>query len=129
MSSMRREIKSLKAPKPVGPYSQAIAAGGFLFISGQIPLDPESGEIIREPFSRAVEIVMVNIGEILKAAGASYDDIVRVVVYLRDLSKFNEFNEIYKKFFREPYPSRTVVEVRNLPRDSPIEIEAIAFLG
>ncbi|MEM1632974.1 MAG: Rid family detoxifying hydrolase [Sulfolobales archaeon] len=126
---MRREIKSLKAPKPVGPYSQAIAAGGFLFISGQIPLDPESGEIIREPFSRAVEIVMVNIGEILKAAGASYDDIVRVVVYLRDLSKFNEFNEIYKKFFREPYPSRTVVEVRNLPRDSPIEIEAIAFLG
>ncbi|MEM0043700.1 MAG: Rid family detoxifying hydrolase [Sulfolobales archaeon] len=126
---MRREIKSLKAPKPVGPYSQAIAAGGFLFISGQIPLDPESGEIIREPFSRAVEIVMVNIGEILKAAGASYDNIVRVVVYLRDLSKFNEFNEIYKKFFREPYPSRTVVEVRNLPRDSPIEIEAIAFLG
>jgi len=121
------EIKSDKAPKPVGPYSQAIRYKDLVFVSGQIPIDPLTNQLIKEPFSKAVETVMINIGEILKSIGASYDNIVKVTVYLTDLSRFQEFNEIYKRYFKEPYPARTVIEVKSLPRDAPIEIEVIAY--
>jgi 2-iminobutanoate/2-iminopropanoate deaminase len=122
------EIKSDKAPKPVGPYSQAIRYKDLVFVSGQIPIDPLTNQLIKEPFSKAVETVMINIGEILKSIGASYDNVVKVTVYLTDLSRFQEFNEIYERYFKEPYPARTVVEVKSLPRDAPIEIEVIAYI-
>ncbi|MGC9009115.1 MAG: RidA family protein [Sulfolobales archaeon] len=125
---MKIEIKSDKAPKPVGPYSQAIRYKDLVFVSGQIPIDPSTNQLIKEPFSKAVETVMINIGEILKSIGASYDNVVKVTVYLTDLSRFQEFNEIYERYFKEPYPARTVVEVKSLPRDAPIEIEVIAYI-
>ncbi|MGC9147895.1 MAG: Rid family detoxifying hydrolase [Sulfolobales archaeon] len=127
MFKIKIEIKSDKAPKPVGPYSQAIRYKDLVFVSGQIPIDPLTNQLIKEPFSKAVETVMINIGEILKSIGASYDNIVKVTVYLTDLSRFQEFNEIYKRYFKEPYPARTVIEVKSLPRDAPIEIEVIAY--
>ncbi|MEZ0289970.1 MAG: RidA family protein [Sulfolobales archaeon] len=125
---MKREIKSLRAPRPVGPYSQAIQVGNLVFISGQLPIDPDTGDLVREPFARAVEIVLRNISEILREVGGDLSNIVKITVYTTDLGRFNEFNEVYKKFFREPYPARSVVEVKRLPRDSPIEIEAIAYV-
>lgn len=129
MGDGRREVRSEKAPAPVGPYSQAVVAGDMIFVSGQIPIDPATGEIVSEPFSRAVEIVLNNIKSILEAAGSSMDDVVKVTVYMRDLSRFQEFNEVYKRFFREPYPARSVVGVDSLPRGSVIEIEVVAVVS
>ena len=128
VSVIKQEIRSSRAPAPVGPYSQAIRCRDIVFLSGQIPIDPQTNQVVKEPFSRAVEIAMNNIGEILRSIGASYDNIVKVTVYLTDINRFQEFNEIYKKYFREPYPARTVVEVKSLPREAPIEIEAIAYV-
>jgi len=125
----RIAVESKRAPKPVGPYSQGIIASGrILYISGQIPIDPSTGELVREPFSRAVEVVLNNIRAIVVEAGGDIDNIVKVTAFLADLSKFQEFNEVYQRFFRPPYPARTTVQVARLPRDSPIEIEAIAVL-
>lgn len=122
-------MESEKAPKPAGPYSQGvIASGKILFISGQIPIDPSTGEIVREPFSRAVEVVLNNIRSIVREAGGDLDNIVKITAFLTDLSKFQEFNEVYQRFFKPPYPARTTVQVSRLPRDSVIEIEAIAII-
>lgn len=122
-------IESSRAPRPAGPYSQAILASGrILFISGQIPLDPQTGEVVREPFSRAVEVVINNIRLILREAGGDLGNVVKVTAFLTDLSRFQEFNEIYSRIFSPPYPARTTVQVARLPRDSPIEIEAVAVL-
>ena len=126
---MRIEVKTSKAPMPIGPYSQAIKIGDLIFVSGQIPIDPETGQLINEPFSKAVETVLNNIKSIIEAAGASMKDVVKVTVFIKDLSKAQEFNEIYKKFFEEPYPARSFVEVKSLPRDAVIEIEAIAVVS
>lgn len=125
----KKPVESEKAPKPVGPYSQGvIASGKILFISGQIPIDPSTGEIVREPFSRAVEVVLNNIRSIVREAGGDLDNIVKITAFLTDLSKFQEFNEVYQRFFKPPYPARTTVQVSKLPRDSVIEIEAIAII-
>lgn len=122
-------MESGKAPKPAGPYSQGvIASGRFLFISGQLPIDPSTGELVREPFSRAVEVVLNNIRSIVREAGGDLDNIVKITAFLTDLSKFQEFNEVYQRFFKPPYPARTTVQVSRLPRDSVIEIEAIAII-
>jgi 2-iminobutanoate/2-iminopropanoate deaminase len=126
--TLREAIFTDKAPKPVGPYSQAVRAGNLLFISGQIPLDPKTGEVVRGDFKNAVERVMENIKAIVEAAGATMDDIVKVTVYIRDMSKFGEFNEVYSKYFRGPPPARVVVEVSRLPLDVDLEVEAIAVL-
>ena len=124
-----KEIFTEKAPKPLAPYSQAIMINdSIVFVSGQIPIDPESNEIIYEPFSKAVEIVFRNISEILNASGSSLDNVVKVTIYLSSLKYYNELNEIYKKFFKKPYPARTVIEVSKLPRDAPLEVEVIALL-
>lgn len=125
----KKIIESRKAPKPAGPYSQGIIASGrILFISGQLPIDPVTGELIREPFSKAVEITLNNIRTIVMEAGGDLENIVKVTAFLTDLSKFQEFNDIYQRFFKPPYPARTTIQVSKLPRDSPIEIEAIAIL-
>lgn len=122
-------IVSEKAPKPVGPYSQAVKAGNFLFISGQLPINPATGEIIRGNFEEAVKIVLENVKSIVEEAGGTMDDIVKVTVYMKDLSLFSKFNEIYSQYFRDKYPARVVVEVSRIPKDADLEVEAIAYIG
>ncbi|MEJ7620635.1 MAG: Rid family detoxifying hydrolase [Aquificaceae bacterium] len=118
-----------KAPKPVGPYSQALMAGGFLFLSGQIGIDPNTGKL-REGFTDQVKQVFDNIEAILQAGGAGKENIVRVVVYLKDISLFKEFNALYEDFFRDVpvKPVRTTVEVSGLPLDALVEIEITALV-
>ncbi|HAV39489.1 MAG: Rid family detoxifying hydrolase [Aquificota bacterium] len=123
-------IYTEKAPRPVGPYSQAVVAGSFLFLSGQIGLDPQTGKL-REGFKEQAQQVFKNIEAILEAAGAGKESIVRMVVYLKDLSLFGEFNQLYEEFFKDVKvkPVRTTVEVSHLPLGALIEVEATAFLG
>ncbi len=118
-----------KAPKPVGPYSQALMAGGFLFLSGQIGIDPNTGKL-REGFTDQVKQVFDNIEAILQAGGAGKENIVRVVVYLKDISLFKEFNSLYEDFFRDVpvKPVRTTVEVNGLPLDALVELEITALV-
>jgi len=118
-----------RAPRPIGPYSQAVLVDGWLFISGQIPIDPSTGEVVKGSFRDQVVRVLENIKAIVEAAGGSLRDVVKVTVYLRDISKFSEFNEIYSKYFSEEPPARVVVEVSNLPKGVELEIEAIARIG
>jgi len=118
-----------KAPKPIGPYSQGVVVNGWLFISGQIPIDPSTGEIVRGSFKEQVVRVLENIKAIVEAAGGTLRNIVKVTVYLRDISRFSEFNEVYSKYFSEEPPARVVVEVSNLPKGVDLEVEAIAFIG
>ncbi len=116
------------APRPVGPYSQAIRAGNFLFISGQIPIDPSTGKLIEGSFKDKVKRVLDNIKAIVEAAGGTLDDIVKVTVYIRDITRFSEFNEIYAEYFKGRPPARVVVEVSNLPLNAELEVEAIAYI-
>ncbi len=127
--TMSKEVVyTCKAPKPIGPYSQAIKVDKFLFISGQIPIDPETGKLIEGDFKAKVRRVLENIKAIVEAAGGSLKNIVKVTVYLRDIGKFEEFNSVYSEYFREEPPARAVVEVSNLPKGVDIEIEAIAYI-
>lgn len=123
----REAVYTDKAPKPVGPYSQAIVAGGFVFVSGQIPIDPATGELVKGDFREAARRALLNLKAILEAAGSSMDDVVKVTVYIQDISRFGEFNEVYSEFFRSAPPARVVVEVSNLPLNADVEIEAIAL--
>ncbi|MCE4612237.1 MAG: RidA family protein [Desulfurococcales archaeon] len=125
----KRVISTSKAPAPVGPYSQGIVAGGFLFVSGQIPIDPSSGELVRGSFREQVVRVLENLKAIIEASGASLSRVVKVTVYLRNMDRFSEFNEIYKTYFPKDPPARVVVEVSRLPKDAEIEVEAVAYLG
>ena len=125
---MRRVIYTPKAPKPVGPYSQGVIAGNYLFVSGQIPIDPETGEVVKGDFKTQVRRVLENIKAIVEASGASMKDVVKVTVYLKDMNKFREFNEIYKEYFKEEPPARSVVEVSNLPKNVDLEIDAIVYI-
>ena len=128
MIGMRRVIYTPKAPKPVGPYSQGIIAGNYLFVSGQIPIDPETGEVVKGDFKTQVRRVLENIKAIVEASGGSMKDVVKVTVYLKDMNKFREFNEIYKEYFKEEPPARSVVEVSNLPKNVDLEIDAIVYI-
>ena len=125
---MKVEIFTEKAPKPVGPYSQAVKVGGFLFLSGQIGIDPKTSKL-KEGFRQQVEQVFENIHSILLEGGYSWEDVVRVVVYLKDLSKFQEFNQIYQEVFKDVKvkPVRTTVEVSRLPLDALVEMEITAY--
>ena len=125
----KKVIQTNKAPAPVGPYSQAILAGGWLFVAGQIPLDPETGEMVKGGFEDKVRRVLDNLKAIVEAAGGSLGDVVKVTVYLRDISLFPRFNQIYAEYFKEKPPARVVVEVSNLPKDADLEVEAVAYLG
>lgn len=124
---MKEEILSLDAPTPIGPYSQAIMAGEFLFISGQIPIVPETGEVEEGGILEQTLRVMKNIDAILKKAGMEFDNIVKVTIFLTDLKNFSTVNEIYGKYFKKPYPARSTVEVKSLPKGVLIEIDAIAW--
>ncbi len=118
-----------KAPRPVGPYNQGIKAGDFLFISGQIPIDPATGRLVEGEFSDKVKRVLENIKAVVEAAGGTLDDIVKVTVYIKDINLFQEFNRVYSEYFKGRPPARVVVEVSNLPLNAELEIEAIAYLG
>ncbi len=126
---MLRAIFTEEAPKPVGPYSQAIQAGGFVFVSGQIPIDSKTGNVVREDIRAQTRCVMDNIGAILRAAGCSLSDVVMVYVFLRDIEKFQEFNEVYSEYFRDHKPARVTVGVADLPKGVDIEVSVIAYRG
>lgn len=121
-------IHTEKAPKPVGPYSQAVEVGGFLFLSGQIGIDPSTGKL-KETFEEQVKQCLENVLAVLESAGLGKRNIVRVVVYITDLSLFKRFNELYEEFFAgvEPKPARTTVGVKELPLGAMLELEVIAF--
>ncbi len=127
---MTREIvESPGAPAPIGPYSQAVRAGGFLFVSGQIPLDPQTGQLVQGGIAAAAERALRNLEAVFKAAGAGLDQAVKVNVYLKDLNDFAAVNEVYSRFFGSSKPARACVECSRLPRDVPVEIDAVAWLG
>jgi 2-iminobutanoate/2-iminopropanoate deaminase len=118
-------VSSSEAPKAVGPYSQAIRAGGLLFVAGQIPIDP-NGNLVEGDVVVQARRVLDNVGAILKAAGLTFANVVRTTVFLADLNDMAAMNQVYAAYFSEPYPARATVEVARLPRDVRIEIEAIA---
>ncbi len=119
-------VKTDKAPQAVGPYSQAVKVGNFLFISGQIAINPETGKLEGETVAEQTERVLKNIEAILREAGFSLKDVVKTTVYLKNICDFAEMNEVYAKFFGEHRPARATVEVSNLPLGALVEIEAIA---
>ncbi len=124
---MLKKITTEKAPAAIGPYSQAIAAGNFLFASGQIPINPESGEVEAEGIEAQAEQVMKNVGAILEAAGTNYANVVKTTCFLADMADFAAFNGVYEKYFTEK-PARSCVAVKALPKNVLCEVEVIAAL-
>lgn len=122
----KRVVKTDQAPAAIGPYSQAIRVGQFLFISGQIALDPKSGEFLSREIEQETEEAIQNISEILKADGMNLDNVVKTTVYLSDLSHFSRMNQVYEKYFLENKPARACVQVAALPKGAKVEIDAIA---
>ena len=122
-------LSTKDAPSAIGPYSQAIRAGDFLFVSGQIPLDPATGTIVPGGIAEQTHRVLQNLGGILRAAGIGFDRVVKTTVYLTDLTDFAAMNEIYATYFPTPAPARATVQVARLPRDVRVEIDLIAHLG
>lgn len=125
---MKQEVKTERAPQAIGPYSQAILAQGFIFVSGQIHLNPKTGEMVSGSIKEQTKQVLENIKAILEAAGSSLDNVVKTTVFLQDMNDFASMNEVYATYFRPPYPARSTVQVARLPRDARIEIEAIALV-
>lgn len=123
-----QSISTDKAPAAVGPYSQAVISGNMVFVSGQIPVDPKTGNIPENIVDQARQ-ALTNLGEVLKAAGSGLDKTVRVTVFITDISAFADVNKVYAEFFSEPYPSRSCVEVSKLPKGVKIEIDAIGIIG
>ena len=126
---MRQAVSTPSAPKAIGPYSQAIRAGSLLFVSGQVPIDPATGQIVSGDIAAQTHRVFQNIGEILKAGGASFDHVVRTTVFLADMNDFAAMNEAYATYFTTPAPARATVQVSRLPRDARVEIDVIAAFG
>jgi 2-iminobutanoate/2-iminopropanoate deaminase len=124
----KKVIQTEKAPKAIGPYSQAIQAGNFLFLSGQIPLDPTTGELVKGDIRKQTQQVLENIKGVLESQGLGMEDIVKVTIFLKDIGNFNQVNEVYATYFPSSPPARSTVEVAKLPRDADIEIEAIALV-
>jgi 2-iminobutanoate/2-iminopropanoate deaminase len=120
-------IRSDHAPLPIGPYSQAIRAGGVVYLSGQIPLDPATGQVVTGDIKMQTRQVLKNLTAVLDAAGSSIDRVVRTTVYLKDMNDFGAMNEEYGSVFRELPPARTTVQVARLPRDALVEIDIIAL--
>jgi 2-iminobutanoate/2-iminopropanoate deaminase len=125
--TVKKKIEAETAPRAIGPYSQAIEAAGLIFCSGQIPLDPASGQVLKEGIREQTERVLQNLHEVLTRAGSSLEKVLKTTVYLKDLSDFTEMNEVYGQFFSEPFPARSTVEVARLPRDVRVEIDVIAL--
>lgn len=125
----RRPITTSDAPAAIGPYSQAIRVGDTVYLSGQIPLDPVTQEVVADEFEAQARRVFDNLDAVARAAGGSLSDIVKLTVYLTDLGRFTEVNEIMVEYFAEPYPARAAIGVSALPRGVQIEIDAIIVLS
>ena len=125
----KKVIQTNKAPKAIGPYSQAIQAGDFLFLSGQIPLDPKTGELVKGDIGQQTQRVLENIKGILESQSLRMENVVKTTIFLKDLGNFNLVNEIYATYFPSSPPARSTVEVSKLPRNAEIEIETIAVIS
>jgi 2-iminobutanoate/2-iminopropanoate deaminase len=126
---MRQLVTAPDAPKAMGAYSPAIKAGNLLFISGQIPVDPATGNLIGGDITAQADQVMRNLTALLRAAGASFTNVARTTVYLADMNDFAAMNEVYSRYIIDPPPARATVQVARLPRDVKIEVDAIAVLS
>ena len=124
-----KKILTDQAPAPIGPYSQAIIAGGFVYTAGQIALDPVTKNLVEGDIKVQTEQVLKNVEAILKASGTSMKSVVKTTVFLKDMGEFAQMNEVYARFFSESAPARSTVEVARLPKDVKVEIEAIAVVG
>ncbi len=122
----REAVSSANAPRAIGPYSPAIRAGQLLFLSGQIPIDPSTGNMIDGDVAAQATRVMDNLGALLQAAGLSFASVVRTTIYLADMNDFGKVNEVYGGYFSAPYPARATVQVARLPKDARVEIDLIA---
>lgn len=124
---MKSIVNTSKAPAPIGPYNQAVKAGGTLYISGQIPLSVSSNEIIADDIEAETKQIMENIKAILSEAGYSFQDVVKTTIFLSDMSHFNDVNRVYGEYFDDDAPARETVAVKTLPKNVRVEISAIAF--
>jgi 2-iminobutanoate/2-iminopropanoate deaminase len=125
----RQAVHSDKAPKAIGPYSQAVRVGDFIFCSGQVGLDPATGNIVEGGIEAQTRRALQNLGEVLQAAGSSLNKAVRTTVFLADMNDFQKMNAAYAEFFPAPPPARSTVQVARLPRDAAIEIDVVAMAG
>jgi len=125
----KKVIHTDKAPQAIGPYSQAIQAGNFLFLSGQIPLNPKTGELVKGDIRKQTQQVLENIKGMLESEKLGMEDVVKVTIFLKDIGNFNQVNEVYATYFPSSPPARSTVEVAKLPKDADIEIEAIAVIS
>ena len=126
---MKEIIQTADAPQAIGPYSQAIKANGLVFDSGQIPIDPATGQFVSGGIAEQTDQVLKNLSAVLEAAGSGLDRVIKTTVFLADMQEFSAMNDVYGKFFAQDPPARATVEAARLPRDAKVEIEAIALAG
>ncbi|MEN9979608.1 MAG: RidA family protein [candidate division WOR-3 bacterium] len=124
---MKQSISSEKAPKPVGPYSPAVIAGEFVWTSGQLGIDPRTGELVPGGIEAETEQVLKNLAAVLEAAGSGLDRVVKTMIFITDMNQFARVNAVYARYFQEPYPARSTVQVSALPKGAMVEIEAVAL--
>ena len=123
---MKEAVHTDDAPKAVGPYSQAVKLDGTLYCSGQIPIDPETGELITSSIEEQTHRVLKNLQAVVEAGGSNFDEIIKTTIFLKDLNDFQAVNAVYSSYFKEPFPARACVQVAKLPLDAHVEIDAIA---
>lgn len=124
-----KALHSLQAPKALGPYSQAIVAGGFVFASGQVPIDPATGEFVEGGIKEQTTQSLTNLSHVLAEAGIDLTHVVKTTVFLSDMNNFGAMNEVYSTFFKEPFPARSAVAVKTLPKGALVEIEVVATIN
>ncbi|KGG80179.1 RidA family protein [Caloranaerobacter azorensis] len=124
----KRVISTDKAPKAIGPYSQGIVAGNMIFTSGQLAINPETGELVQDDIQKETRQALENLKAVLKEGGATLNDVVKVTLYIKDMNQFSKINEVYEEYFSENKPARSCIEVARLPKDGNVEVEAIAII-
>jgi len=129
VGAMNRIIHTDRAPKPIGPYSQAVVSGGFVFLCGMAPVDPATQRLVEGDISVQTERLLENMKAVLEASGSSLSQVVKTTVFLKDLNDFRKMNEVYARYFQENPPARSTIEAARLPMDLQVEIEAIASVG
>jgi 2-iminobutanoate/2-iminopropanoate deaminase len=125
----KEQVITDRAPEAIGPYSQGVKIGRYVFLSGQIPIDPATGDLVTGSIAEQARQVLTNLKAVVEESGATMNDIVKTTVYITDILLFGDVNEVYADFFRKPYPARATVEVSGLPRGVDIEIDAVAVVG